>query len=203
MLQLKRETAHTPFLGGLAQILGRWRHSVNICCLNSGWVRFSKSKCHSSLGTMQAWFPTGEPVHGCGSCPPTSLPTGFSEWGLSHVSHAWNGSPQAATCILHRTVFLIGEGIPGASLDCVGKGWRDCLPLGVLKGMDFKAKTCYSSKIMWPLNKRLSFFSTKPLPLECMGSRQQNPEWLYGNRSRLYFVFILHYRVFHINIACS
>ena len=23
-----------------------------------------------------------------------SLPTGFSEWGLSHISHAWNGSPQ-------------------------------------------------------------------------------------------------------------
>ena len=85
----------------------------------------------------------------------------------------------------------------------VAVGGCGYLPLGVLKGMDFKAETCYSSKIMWPLNKRLSSFSTKPLPLECMGSRQQNPEWLYGNRSRLYFVFILHYRVFHINIACS
>ena len=42
---------------------------------------------------MQAWFPTGEPVHGRGSCPPTSLSTGFSEWGLGHISHAWNGSP--------------------------------------------------------------------------------------------------------------
>ena len=38
---------------------------------------------------MQAWFPTGEPIHGHGSCPPTSLPTGFSEWGLGHISHAW------------------------------------------------------------------------------------------------------------------
>ena len=93
MLQLKGETAHTPYLGGLAQTLGRWRYSVNICCLNSGWGSFSKSKSHSSLGTMQAWFSTGEPIHGCGSCPPTSIPTGFSEWGLSHISHAWNGSP--------------------------------------------------------------------------------------------------------------
>ena len=62
--------------------------------LASGWGSFSKSKSHSSLGTMQAWFPTGEPIHGCGSCLPTSLPAGFSEWGLSHISHAWNGSPQ-------------------------------------------------------------------------------------------------------------
>ena len=23
----------------------------------------------------------------------TSLPTGFSEWGLGHISHAWNDSP--------------------------------------------------------------------------------------------------------------
>ena len=62
--------------------------------LASGWGScFSKSKFHSSLSTMQAWFPTGELIHGRGSCPPTSLPTGFSEWGLSHVSHAWNSSP--------------------------------------------------------------------------------------------------------------
>ena len=93
MLQLKGEAAHTPYLAGLAQTLGRWRYSVNICCLNSGWGSFSKSKSHSRLGTMQAWFPTGEPLHGRGSCLPTSLPTGFSEWGLSHISHAWNGSP--------------------------------------------------------------------------------------------------------------
>ena len=31
-------------------------------------VSFSKSKSHSSLGTMQAWFPMGEPVRGRGSC---------------------------------------------------------------------------------------------------------------------------------------
>ena len=42
---------------------------------------FSKSKSHSSLSTMQAWFPTGELIHGCGSCPPTSLPTGFPSGG--------------------------------------------------------------------------------------------------------------------------
>ena len=82
------EVAHTPYLAGLAQTLGRWRYSVNICCLNSGWESFSKSKSHSSLGTMQAWFPTGEHIHGRGSCPPTSLPTGSSEWGLSHIAHA-------------------------------------------------------------------------------------------------------------------
>ena len=97
MLQLKGEAAHPPYLGGLAQILGRWRYSVNICCPNSGWGSFSKSKSHSSQGTMQAWFPTGEPIHGRGSCPPTSLPTGFSEWGLSHISHTWNSSPQIIT----------------------------------------------------------------------------------------------------------
>ena len=44
MLQLKGEAAHTPYLGGLAQILERWRYSVNICCLNSGWGSLSKSK---------------------------------------------------------------------------------------------------------------------------------------------------------------
>ena len=62
--------------------------------LASGWGGFSKSKSPSSLGTMQTWFPTGEPIHGRGSWLPTSHPTGFSEWGLSHISHAWNGSPQ-------------------------------------------------------------------------------------------------------------
>ena len=34
-------------------------------------------------------------IHECGSYPPTSLPTGFYEWDLSHISHAWNSSPQA------------------------------------------------------------------------------------------------------------
>ena len=67
---------------------------VNICCLNSGWGSFCKSKSHNRQGTTQAWFPTGEPIHGRGSCRPTSLPTGFSEWGLCHISHTLNGSPQ-------------------------------------------------------------------------------------------------------------
>ena len=59
---------------------------------NSGWESFSKSKSHSSLCTMQAWFSMGKLSHGHGSRPPTSLPTGFSEWGLGHISHAWNDS---------------------------------------------------------------------------------------------------------------
>ena len=69
MLQIKGKsgwTGYTPYLGGLAQILRSSRYSVNICCLNSGWGSFSKSKSHSSLATMQAWFSTGEPVHGRG-----------------------------------------------------------------------------------------------------------------------------------------
>ena len=61
--------------------------------LASGWGRFFFSKSHSSLSTMQAWFRTGELIRGHGSCLPTSLPTGFSEWGLSHISHTWNSSP--------------------------------------------------------------------------------------------------------------
>ena len=103
MLQLKGEAAHPPYLGGLAQILGRWRYLVNICCLNSGRGSFIKSKSHSSQGTMQAWFPTGEPIHGHGSCPPTWLPTGFSKWELSHISHAWKGPPHI---ILELTIAL-------------------------------------------------------------------------------------------------
>ena len=31
----------------------------------------AKSKSQIGLGTMQAWFPTGEPIRGCGSCVPT------------------------------------------------------------------------------------------------------------------------------------
>ena len=30
---------------------------------------------------------------GVGPAHRTSLPTGFSEWALGHISHAWNGSP--------------------------------------------------------------------------------------------------------------
>ena len=55
-------------------------------------VSFSKSKSHSSLGTMQAWFPMGEPVYGCGSCLPNLVPTGFSKWELGYISHVWNSS---------------------------------------------------------------------------------------------------------------
>ena len=64
-------------------------------------VRAQGGSCsHSILGWFTHWrlpiywLPIGEPIHGCGSCPPTSLPTGFSEWGLSHIFHAWNSSPQ-------------------------------------------------------------------------------------------------------------
>ena len=107
MLQLKGEVAHTPHLGGLAQTLGRWRYSVNICCLDSGWGSFSKNKSHSSQGTMQAWFPTGEPIHGRGSYPPTLLSTGFSEWGLIHISQAWNGSPQLILFLYQKCIFSL------------------------------------------------------------------------------------------------
>ena len=85
-------TGYTPYLGGLAQTLGSQWYSVNICCLNSVWGSFSKSKSHSSLCTMQAWFPTGEPVHGHRSCLLDLAPTGFSKWGLGHISHVWNFS---------------------------------------------------------------------------------------------------------------
>ena len=51
---------------------------------------FSKSKSHSSLGTMQAWVPTGELVRGLGSC----LPEPHTHWlfqvgaGLHSPHHA-------------------------------------------------------------------------------------------------------------------
>ena len=70
-------------LNWLHSILGRfstdfrkllWRYAVSTCCLNSGWGSFSKSKSLSGLGTMQAWFPMGEPVCGCGSCVPDLAP---------------------------------------------------------------------------------------------------------------------------------
>ena len=81
-------TSYTPYLGGLAQTLGRW-YSVNICSLYSGWGSFSKSKSHSSLGTMQAWLPKGEPVCGGGCCMLNLTPTGFSKWELGYISHVW------------------------------------------------------------------------------------------------------------------
>ena len=95
MLQIQGEsgwTGYSPYLGGLAQTSGSYRYSVNICCLNPGWGSFSKSKSHSSLGTMQAWFPMGEPVRGCGSCVLDLVPTGFSEWELGYISDTWNSS---------------------------------------------------------------------------------------------------------------
>ena len=39
---------------------------------------------------MQAWFPTGEPVHGRGSCVLDLAPTGFSKWELGYISYVWN-----------------------------------------------------------------------------------------------------------------
>ena len=57
------------WLNWLHSIPGRFRSDFrNICCLNPGWGSFSKSKSHRSLGTLQAWFPTGEPIRGRGSC---------------------------------------------------------------------------------------------------------------------------------------
>ena len=47
---------------------------MNVCCLNAGWGSFSKTKSHSGLGSMQAWFSAGEPIHGCGPCVPDLAP---------------------------------------------------------------------------------------------------------------------------------
>ena len=75
MFQMQGE----KWLNWLHSILGRfstdfrnllWRYEVNICCLNPGWGSFSISKSRSSLCTMQAWFPTGEPIRGHRSCVP-------------------------------------------------------------------------------------------------------------------------------------
>lgn len=44
------------------------RCTLNICSLNSAWRSFSKSKSHSSPGTMQTWFPRGKPICTRGSC---------------------------------------------------------------------------------------------------------------------------------------
>ena len=56
-------------LGELAQTSGSYfkdMHAVSICCFNSEWGSFSKSKPQSNLGIMQAWFPTGKLIHGFG-----------------------------------------------------------------------------------------------------------------------------------------
>ena len=58
-----------PSLGELAQTSGSYfkdMHAVSICCFNSEWGSFSKSKPQSNLGIMQAWFPTGKLIHGFG-----------------------------------------------------------------------------------------------------------------------------------------
>ena len=44
-------------------------------------------------------FPLENLIHGRGSCLPTSLLTGFSEWGLSHISYTWNSSPHEGRII--------------------------------------------------------------------------------------------------------
>ena len=101
MLQLKGEsgwTGHTPYLGGLAQTLGSQRYSVNIHCLNPGWGSFSKSKSHSSLGTMQAWFCMENLSVSMGPACQTSLPLAFP-------SESW------ATFPTHGTVRYNGEHI--------------------------------------------------------------------------------------------
>ena len=48
--------------------------------LSPGWWSFSKNKPHSGLGTMQAWFPMGEPVRGRGSCPLLNLASHWLFW---------------------------------------------------------------------------------------------------------------------------
>ena len=83
------------WLKWLYSVLGRFstdfrnllqRYALNICCLNSGWGTFSKSKPHSSLDIMQAWFSMGKPICGPGSCV---LPHAcqFSKPGLSYICH--------------------------------------------------------------------------------------------------------------------
>ena len=62
-------TAYPPYLDGSAETLRSSRFSVNSCCLNAEQGSFSQSKSHSSLGTLQALLPMGEPVRGRESCP--------------------------------------------------------------------------------------------------------------------------------------
>ena len=97
MLQIQGK----KWLNWLHSILGRIstdlkklleRYAVNICCFNSGWGSFSKSKPQSSLGTMQAWFPTGKLICGSGSCvPPCACQFSRSDLGYMrhcHVDHS-------------------------------------------------------------------------------------------------------------------
>ena len=77
MLQLKGEIGYTPYLGGLAQILGSQRYSVNICCLNPGWGSFSNSKSHSSLIQCRPDSPRENQSVGVGPVCRTSHPLAF------------------------------------------------------------------------------------------------------------------------------
>ena len=66
-------TGYTPYLGGLAQILGRyfkdmqWTFAASI----QGERVLAKSKPQSNIGTVHPWFPIGKPICGPGSCVPT------------------------------------------------------------------------------------------------------------------------------------
>ena len=84
-------------LGELAQTSGSYfkdMHAVSIWCFTSGWGSFSKSKPQSSLGTMQAWFPKGEPIHG---------------FGVLHASRAYGLSNRAGLHLpFHSDRFPIG-----------------------------------------------------------------------------------------------
>ena len=94
-------TGYTPYLGGLAQTLVsyfkdmQWTFAASI----QGEGVLAKSKPHSSLGTMRAWFPTGKLIHGLGSCVPTCSPPVFqirgwehSPWHMDRFPIAWETS---------------------------------------------------------------------------------------------------------------
>ena len=46
---------------------------------------------------MQAWFPSGEPIRGHGSCVPDLIPH-WPEWGLGFISHATQNSLLHLSC---------------------------------------------------------------------------------------------------------
>ena len=75
MLQIKGKsgwTGYTPYLGGLAQILGSYFKDMQQTFAASiqGEGVLAKSKPQSSLSTMQAWIPKGELICGLSSCVP-------------------------------------------------------------------------------------------------------------------------------------
>ena len=63
-------TGYTPYLGGLAKILGSYFKDMQytFAALIQGEGVLAQSKPQCRLGTMQVWFPTGEPICVCGSC---------------------------------------------------------------------------------------------------------------------------------------